>query len=172
VLLLPPLVMASLTQHLQGAGYRAHLERGGNTAPWWGAVLIGLFCSFLVFFGLAVHGALFEISMRDTRTLVVPGRQGTYDEIRYGKGITEEEAHKLVELLRAWDDVADGGGHRINLSRSRRRILISVVLRDGRWGGFSLFDALQRSRQEISQRVFAGHPVEVRLEHAAKRTMP
>jgi hypothetical protein len=158
---------------LQGGAYEEHLRRGGESASGGAAAGIGLL-GLGLFFALAIGGGmLYEVGWHaglGEKLTFGPG-----EEVYYAKGVTQADANKVGQRLKAEGFFDGGGAKTVLLSRQGGRPIVSFVIRQEALNNPQVLQFFRELSRQLSQEVFAGQPVEIRLcdEYLhVKKTLP
>jgi hypothetical protein len=157
---------------LQGPAYDEHLRHGGRAASGGSAVGFGLL-GMLLYLGIVLGGGfLYDILF--TGGLGEKLVYGRGEELYY-KGVPKEDADRLGRFLQAQGYFNNQGGKTVVLAREEGRLIMSIVLVANSWNNPQAIQEFRQFSQMISQQVFSGQPVQIRLcdEHLrVQRTLP
>jgi hypothetical protein len=158
---------------LQGGAYEQHLDKGGEPASGgatFGIGLLGLVL-FLVFWmgGVALYQSAWQASLGEKETF------GPGEEVYYAGRVTKAEARQVGQRLQAAGFFDGRGAKTVLLTREDGRIIVSFVVLKHAVGNPEVLQFFQEFCRELSQQVFGGSPVVVRLcdEHLqVHKTLP
>jgi hypothetical protein len=158
---------------LQGSAYEAHLDRGGLAASGGestGVALLG----FALFFALAFGGG-FLLDLVEPRGL---GEKVAFvggEEVYYSGGVTQGEASAVGVRLQLAGFFNGHDAKTVVLKREKGRVVVSFVILPFAFQDPEILQFFSDFRQELSQQVFGGQAVEIRLcdEYLrVKKTLP
>jgi hypothetical protein len=161
-----------LARALQEALYDAHVRDGGKKASRWLAAGVGLLCGLtvvaLILGGAFVSDSLFTEGLGKKVTF------GRDENVYYAEGATEDDARRLGRALQD-QGVFDGASPKdVRLTRPGGRFVVQVVLARGAWHDPENVASYEDLRRRLSEDVFSGAPVELRLcdeELTTKKTL-
>ena len=142
----------------------ARLARRRRRQRQWKWVTLGVL--FLVLGGVAVFCIFFRRHfVREDlgqRLVITPLSHGA-EEIYYGDGATEEQAHQLGAFLKQ-SGLFDGRNSKtVRLAKNGAGFVVQFVIADGMWDNQAVLELMQKVRAAMSRDLFGGAAVEVHL---------
>ena len=146
---------AGLVQHFQGRQLEQHIKAGGQTASWLNALGVSMVCLLLT---LVIAGVFVIFVVGEDRVVFGPN-----EVIYYEDGATETDAHRLGSFLQEMEYFDETGPADVLLARTSTGVAVSFVVQDGAWDDPEVVEDFRELGSLIKERMFANHPVEVRL---------
>jgi hypothetical protein len=144
----------------QGDAFDEHQRRGGQKASTGAAAGIGLLCLVLVFaIAMGLSSAWYAL-FNDLGERIEFGKD---EEIYYAKGVTEGQARALGRFLQQDGFFNGRGAKTVTVARQGDTFLVSFVVVRDTWNRPDALEWFRKVDAEMSDHVFGGAPVEIRL---------